>query len=355
HWRPISGQFLVNFLSTPLALLTPLPLRVIVDSVIRAQPLPWFVGILVPESVTRSAFGLLVLAAGMYLLIACLNQLQALGSYALYTFTGEGLVLSLRKRLLEHAQRLSLSFHDSRGTADSLYRIHDDAPSIQWVIMDGLIPVVSSGLMFTAMAVVIGRINVELAVIALVVSPFVVMLGHVYDRRMGAHYSRVKELESGVLRVLQEIFASNRFVQAFAREEHETTRFSERSREGMQARIRLSVAEGIVILATNLAIAGGTALVLFVGARGVQAGRLSRVALTIGRGTAVGSSGMTGAGKSTLLYLLLRFYDPAGGCVLLDDVDLRDYRLADLRSQFAIVHQEPILLWTSVAENIAYG
>ena len=436
YWLPISGKFLVNFLSTPLALLTPLPLKVIVDSVIGAQPLPWFVGILVPESVTRSAFGLLVLAAGMYLLIACLNQLQALGSYALYTFTGEGLVLSLRKRLLEHAQRLSLSFHDSRGTADSLYRIHDDAPSIQWVIMDGLIPVVSSGLMFTAMAVVIGRINVELAVIALVVSPFVVMLGHVYDRRMGAHYSRVKELESGVLRVLQEIFASIRLVQAFAREEHETTRFSERSCEGMQARIRLSVAEGIVILATNLAIAGGTALVLFVGARGVQAGRLSLgellvviaylaqlygplqtvttqfthiqsslasarrvfeflnetpevveradarplrraagaiefchvsfayrsahpvlsgISLTIDPGTHVGISGVTGAGKSTLLYLLLRFYDPTGGCVLLDNVDLRDYKLADLRSQFAIVHQEPILLWTSVAENIAYG
>ena len=82
---------------------------------------------------------------------------------------------------------------------------------------------------------------------------------------------------------------------------------------------------------------------------------LSGISLTIDPGTHVGISGVTGAGKSTLLYLLLRFYDPTGGCVLLDNVDLRDYKLADLRSQFAIVHQEPILLWTSVAENIAYG
>ncbi len=78
---------------------------------------------------------------------------------------------------------------------------------------------------------------------------------------------------------------------------------------------------------------------------------LSGISLTIDPGTHVGISGVTGAGKSTLLYLLLRFYDPTGGCVLLDNVDLRDYKLADLRSQFAIVHQEPILLWTSVANG----
>jgi ATP-binding cassette subfamily B protein len=52
---------------------------------------------------------------------------------------------------------------------------------------------------------------------------------------------------------------------------------------------------------------------------------------------------------------LTRFYDPTAGHIRLDNVDLRDYRLADLRNQFAIVHQDPILLSTSVAENIACG
>jgi ATP-binding cassette subfamily B protein len=71
--------------------------------------------------------------------------------------------------------------------------------------------------------------------------------------------------------------------------------------------------------------------------------------------TRVGIAGSTGAGKSTLLSLLLRLYDPAAGCILLDGVDLREYRLDDLRRQFGMVLQEPVLFPTSVAENISYA
>src|SRR5690606_37165833 len=53
--------------------------------------------------------------------------------------------------------------------------------------------------------------------------------------------------------------------------------------------------------------------------------------------------------------LLIRFHDPTSGRVLLDGVDLRDYRLADLRRQFAIMLQEPVLFSTSIAENIGYA
>src|SRR2546429_6085780 len=72
-------------------------------------------------------------------------------------------------------------------------------------------------------------------------------------------------------------------------------------------------------------------------------------------GTSIGVRGATGAGKSTLVSLLARFYDPTLGEIELDGIDLRDYRIADLRSQFAIVLQDPVLFSTSVAENIAYA
>jgi ATP-binding cassette, subfamily B, bacterial len=82
---------------------------------------------------------------------------------------------------------------------------------------------------------------------------------------------------------------------------------------------------------------------------------LRQVSFSIPPGTRVGIVGASGAGKSTLVNLLTRFYDPSSGAVLLDGRDLRDYRLTDLRNQFAIVPQDPQLFSTTIAENIRYG
>jgi ATP-binding cassette subfamily B protein len=82
---------------------------------------------------------------------------------------------------------------------------------------------------------------------------------------------------------------------------------------------------------------------------------LQDVLLEIPAGSRVGIAGKTGAGKTTLMSLLMRFYDPVAGRILLDGNDLRDYRLSDLRSQFGIVLQEPVLFSNSIADNIAYG
>ncbi|MBI3879922.1 MAG: ABC transporter ATP-binding protein [Verrucomicrobia bacterium] len=65
--------------------------------------------------------------------------------------------------------------------------------------------------------------------------------------------------------------------------------------------------------------------------------------------------GPSGVGKTTLMNLLPRFYDPTGGAVRLDGADLRELKLKDLREQIAVVLQEPILLPTTIAENIACG
>jgi ATP-binding cassette subfamily B protein len=82
---------------------------------------------------------------------------------------------------------------------------------------------------------------------------------------------------------------------------------------------------------------------------------LHDVSFEVDPGTRVGISGETGAGKTTLMSLLTRFYDPTTGEILLDGIDLRDYKLTDLRNQFAIVLQEPVLFSTSIAENIGYA
>lgn len=82
---------------------------------------------------------------------------------------------------------------------------------------------------------------------------------------------------------------------------------------------------------------------------------LRDVTFEVKRGEVVALVGASGAGKSTTLDLLARFYEPQGGSITLDGVDLRDLTTASLRRQLGIVTQETILFHDSVRANIAYG
>jgi ATP-binding cassette, subfamily B, bacterial len=82
---------------------------------------------------------------------------------------------------------------------------------------------------------------------------------------------------------------------------------------------------------------------------------LEEVSLEAQPGERIAVVGQTGAGKSTLMSLLIRFYDPATGCVELDGVDLRDLKLSSLREQISVVLQEPLLFSGTIEENIRYG
>ena len=73
------------------------------------------------------------------------------------------------------------------------------------------------------------------------------------------------------------------------------------------------------------------------------------------RGMTIAVVGSTGSGKTTLANILARFYDPTGGRILMDGIDLRDMDIGDLRSLIGVVTQETILFNTTIAENIAYG
>jgi ATP-binding cassette, subfamily B, multidrug efflux pump len=77
--------------------------------------------------------------------------------------------------------------------------------------------------------------------------------------------------------------------------------------------------------------------------------------LTITKGTTVAFVGATGAGKSSLVNLVPRFYDVWDGRVLIDGHDVRDVRLSSLRSQIAVVLQDPFLFAGTLADNIRYG
>ncbi len=82
---------------------------------------------------------------------------------------------------------------------------------------------------------------------------------------------------------------------------------------------------------------------------------LSGVEVDVPEGTTLGIVGPPGSGKSTLLRLIARRYDPDGGRILIDGVDLPGIRLSDLRRQIAVVPQEPFLFTGTLGDNILAG
>ncbi|MBL8373211.1 ABC transporter ATP-binding protein [Accumulibacter sp.] len=82
---------------------------------------------------------------------------------------------------------------------------------------------------------------------------------------------------------------------------------------------------------------------------------LSDVVFRIAPGQTVGVVGPTGSGKSTVVSMIPRFYDPTGGVVWIDGVDVRDYDLQALRRQIGFVLQDTALFHGTIRENIAYG
>jgi subfamily B ATP-binding cassette protein MsbA len=82
---------------------------------------------------------------------------------------------------------------------------------------------------------------------------------------------------------------------------------------------------------------------------------LSGFSLDIAPGQKVALVGQSGAGKSTVLNLILRFFDPSSGSILIDGQDLREVTLASVRGASALLTQDPVLFDDTIAANIAYG
>jgi len=123
-----------------------------------------------------------MLAVGMLLVLSISLNVQSLISWMLQTYTGERLVIDFRSHPFWHAPRMSLLCHDKRGTNDVAYRIQHDAPSIQYIFLQGMVPVVSAALSFLAMLYVTSRMDWVLSAVALCLSPILFYLARKSSR-----------------------------------------------------------------------------------------------------------------------------------------------------------------------------
>ncbi len=429
RWLFVSAVVQVLLIGA-LELAKPWPLKVVVDNVLAHRPLGW------PGFQTLDTGALLLVACGA--LVAVYGLLGALSVTSNHTTisVGQRMVNDFRSELYAHLQRLSLAFHSRRSVGDLLYRLTADTFAIQTLTMNGFFPVLTSSVMLIGMLVVMLRLDWSLTLIALAIVPVLFLSIAAMSRRITALATDARVKESALWAVAQRTMGAIRVIQAFTTEKEEHRRFVASSGESLEANLRLYTFQTLYSAFVSVLIAGGTAAVLWFGARHVLAGTLtvgevlvftsylaslyapinsltstygliqgarvgaervfeiletapdlvdgtrelrrdevhgavtfedvrfgydaSRVVLKgIGfharAGDLVALVGATGAGKTTLVGLIPRFYDPGAGRVLLDGIDVREFRLRALRQQIAMVLQPPLVFPTTLRENVAYG
>ncbi|HEY5913334.1 MAG TPA: ABC transporter ATP-binding protein [Verrucomicrobiae bacterium] len=424
------------------ALLQPWPLKLVLDTVLGSDQPPGLVAT-ATSMLQKLGWGaepkvllLVTLCLGLLLIELLLGALNIVSAYLLNSVALR-LVFKLRCALFDHVQRLSLGFHDSRAVGDSLYRITWDSYCIQAVFSEGLVPGLTATTTLLGIAVVLLSRDWRLAAAAVAAAIPLTFLIRRLDRPMTEQSTRVHEYESDVSTRVQETLTGIRAVQAYGREQLESERFRSKASASLQANLRLTVVQTASQALIGLVLAAGTAAVIWLGAKGVLAGRITAgdlvllvayvamifkpletmaytagavqsagagarrvlavldttpevseapdaielagpargririeqvsfgyrahtpvlkgVSLEIPAGSSLALVGPSGSGKTTLASLLLRFYDPGEGRIALDGHDLRSLTLKSLRSNIALVTQEPILFAASVRENIAYG
>jgi ATP-binding cassette subfamily B protein len=433
YWPLAVASALFTLLTSGVGLLTPWPMKILVDSVLGNEPLPPIVRHVLPQMPEK--FPLLVIAVCAGLGVSLIVNLLAVATSYLNTKLDLAMTLDFRSDLFQHAQRLSMAYHERRRSGMIIYIINSMAGAPTGLVM-ALLPLVQNVLTLVGMFWISFRLSANLALLSLLVVPFLYYSVGYYTTHIRARLMTVKGLEGETLSIIHEAVSMLRVIIAFGREGYEYERFREQGFRANGARIRVTVRQAVFSLCVNTTTAVGTAVVLgygtylalgkrltvgellivvaYIGSvykpleaisgtmgavqdhivnlqiafdllnnvpdiqdapgaialtraqghvrfEGVhfdypgRAGTLKDITLDTPAGQAIAIVGPTGAGKSTLVSLLPRFYDPAGGRIVIDGVDIRSITLKSLRQQISVVLQEPLLFSSTVADNIRYG
>ncbi len=269
---PVVWALAQVFLITGFELLKPWPLQVVIDNVLGGKPFP------IPALQTVPAGGLLLLACLGIVLVHFGSGGLTLLHYYTTIRVGQNMVNDLRGALYAHLQGLSLAFHDRQRVGDLLYRVTSDSFAVQTMIMNGALPILSAVVLLAGMLLILFPLDPSLTLLALTVVPVLFALIAGFNRKIIDVATEVRTTESRVYSLVQWAMSSIKVVQAFTREEDEHRRFMGASRESLRATLRLYSWQTFYSGTVNVVIAGGTALVVYAGARAVISG-----ALTVGQ------------------------------------------------------------------------
>lgn len=261
---------LLMIVAALISLIAPWPLAVLIDSVLGKKGVPGlFRGV-----VGNSRTGLLVLiVVGGWALNLVGYGVTVLNEYV-NTKLERHLALDFRCDLFEHAQRLSLSFHELSPPGFLVARVIGEVDSMGTIPLT--LPLVAqSFLTIVGMLWISLHIDPVLSLLSLTIMPFIYFSMGYYSKRIEPRVRRVKWLEWQVISMCIDAMAMLRVVYTFGREGYEQGRFRTKGEKARDARISTTVRQTMFSLAVDGATATGLAVVLGVGALHVMRGRLT--------------------------------------------------------------------------------
>lgn len=273
YWKLAAVSTLLTILLAGAGLLSPWPMKILVDSVLGDQPLmPLLARPLGELAQTPYALlGFVVLAGlGIELLV---NLLSVLNSYV-HSKLEVGMTLDFRGDLFQHSQRLSLAFHNQQRAGMMIYIVNFVAGA-PITLVTSLLPLAQNILTLVGMLWISLQIDWQLALVSLTVVPFLYYSVGYYATHIRERLTQVKTMEGETLSILHEAMAMLRVIMAFGREDYEFRRFRTQGESANDARVKLTVRQTAFSLAVNTTTAVGTALVLGTGGYHALQGRLT--------------------------------------------------------------------------------
>jgi ATP-binding cassette subfamily B protein len=263
YWPIAALSAIATLLTAAVGLLAPWPMKILVDSVLGNEPLPQIVRRVSPSMPDKSALLLLAVSAGLGVTLI-VNLLTVLTTY-LNTTLDLAMTLDFRSDLFQHAQRLSMAYHERRRSGMIIYIINSMAGAPTGLVM-ALLPLVQNVLTLAGMFWISFRLNHSLALLSLLVVPFLYYSVGYYTTHIRQRLMTVKGMEGETLSIIHEAVSMLRVIVAFGRESYEYERFREQGQRANGARINVTVRQAVFSLAVNTTTAIGTALVLGYGA-----------------------------------------------------------------------------------------
>ncbi len=270
--KALFGVLALTIFTAIFGLAEPWPMAIILTNVLQDQD---------PSGIVELVFGsdptvwviLVSMVVARFLIIAFGNAFTVLNHY-LSSKIEQNMVLDLRSDLFAHAQRLSLTFHDERQTGMLMSQINTQAAAVGNIVMV-VPPIAEATLTLIGMLVIAILIDWQLALLSLLVIPFLYRSFGVYGKRIVPRLQTVQSLEWRSLSIVHEAMAMLRVIVTFGREDYEHQRFREQGQTAVDERVKLTVSQSLYTLGVQTVTAAGTSLVLGVGAWHVIEGTIS--------------------------------------------------------------------------------